>query len=61
MTASKVGLDVAAGVGLSEVNNLDVSQSLILNGLIILGRIVLEFIQNRREKKRKRKEAKEVE
>lgn len=54
-TATKVGLDVAAGVGLAEVNGLDTNTTVILNGLIVLARIVAEIIQHRRERKRRKK------
>jgi preprotein translocase subunit SecG len=61
MPAKKILLDVTAGSGLGIVNGLETKQTLILNGLIILGRIVLEIFQSRRERKRKEKEKAEAE
>lgn len=52
----KILLDVSAGTGLGVVNDLPPEGTLILNGLIILGRIIIEIIQARKERKRKRKE-----
>jgi len=57
----KLLLDVSAGVGVAEVNDMDTDNALLLNGLIVLARLVIEFVQNRRERKRKRKEAKGAE
>jgi len=52
---------VSAGVGVAEVNDMGTDNALLLNGLIVLARLVIEFVQNRRERKRKRKEAKDAE
>jgi len=61
LIGQKLLLDVSAGVGVAEVNDMGTDNALLLNGLIVLARLVIEFVQNRRERKRKRKEAKDAE
>ena len=56
MPVKKILLDVTAGSGLGVVNNLDTKGTLILNAVIIFGRVVIEILQARRERKRKKKE-----
>lgn len=53
---SKILLDVSAGSGLGVVNDMSPEGTLILNVLIILGRVAIEVIQARKERRRKRKE-----
>lgn len=64
MDKIKLGSDLATVNGLSVVNDLDGNTTLILNALIVLGRLVIEVIQNRRKRKKeneqKQKEGEEV-
>ena len=54
LQGKKVALDIGAGTALGVVNDASADTTLILNALIIVGRIVLELIDRRKQRRKAR-------